>query len=68
MSKAKGRGGYRPGAGGKPLPPGVKKAFQINVSLTDAQAAWLQAAADEASVTRVEIIRRLIDAAMQQGH
>jgi hypothetical protein len=39
--KASGRGGWRPGAGAKPLPPSERRRRPVIVALTDAQFAKL---------------------------
>jgi metal-responsive CopG/Arc/MetJ family transcriptional regulator len=53
------RGGYRPGAGAKPLPPG-EKAQIISVTLRPGALARLDAAAEASGRSRSAILNELI--------
>jgi predicted transcriptional regulator len=53
------RGGYRPGAGAKPLPPG-EKACVISVTLRPATLRRLDAAAEASGRSRSAILNELI--------
>lgn len=58
------RGGYRPGAGRPPKPGSLQKEWQVNVMLTPRQMAYVDKLAEDSGVSRQDVIRRIVTAAM----
>ena len=55
-----GRGGYRPGAGRKPWPPGKRRSHRITLFFTNAEYAALTRAAEKREVLPGTLARELV--------